>query len=245
MHKPVVFLSALWCLSLAACEKQPRTVGVQPPPAVVPDFSQGLVIAGGESSIGTESIPDATVLANMLNLWCWKLPVKVPDDAIDLSLRLDHYQHDRWVSMLASSSFHRLNHRKELGTGVPTEDEITVVLRFPTDAATRELAASRSETCFLITSAKFMGGSRTFGSEFRNPFFRKAPGLGTGRVPPPLETGTDSSPEGFKARISLVESRSRKMSEIFQIGVLHSGDGTNIRLTFAINSRYHPPPDTP
>jgi hypothetical protein len=244
MRTGIAIITASSCLCLATREKEIRTKRGEPP-AFNQAFSEGLVIAGGESSIGRESVPDPAVLAKMLNLWCWTLPVKVPDDALGLSLRLDHYQHDQWVSPLATSGFHRLTHRNQLGTGVPTEDELTMILRFPTDAATRELAATRSETGFLFTSAKFMSESRLQGSEFQNPFFGKESGLATGRVPLPLELGTDTSPEAFQVRLSSIDSRARQMSENFQIGILHSNDGTNLRLTFSIDSRYRPPATTP
>lgn len=232
------------CLCLVTCEKAPRNTRAQPP-TFNRAFNEGLVIAGGESSIGSETLPDPAVLAAILNTWTWTLPVTMPDDVRTVSLRLDHYQHDQWISTLATSGFHRLTHRSQLGTGVPTEDELTMILRFPTDAATRELAATRSKTGFLFTSAKFMNESRLQGSEFQNPFFGKEPGLATGRVPLPLELGTDTSREAFQARLSSIDTRARQMAENFQIGVLHSSDGTNLRLTFSIDSRYDPPAATP
>lgn len=240
MRNWFTLLVASGCLSLATCEKAPRATADQPPP-LDQAFSEGLIIGNGDSSIGPESLPDPAILAAILNAWTWTVPITLPDDVRTLRLRLDHYQHDQWISTLTTSGFHRLDHRSQLGTGVPTEDEITLVLRFPTEAATRELATTRSEKGFLLTGAKHMSSGRLTGSEFQNPFFGKESQLTTGRVPLPLETGTDASAEAFRARLASIDTRARQMSENFQIGVLHSNDGTNLRLTFSIDSRYHPP----
>lgn len=240
MRRVIAIITTLGGLCLATCEKAPSPTPNQPP-TFDQTFSEGLVIANGDSSIGPESLPDARALAAILNIWSWTVPVKLPDDVRTFSLRLDHYQHDQWISTLARSGFNRLTHRSQLGTEVPTEDEITIILRFPAAAASRELAATRSETGYLFTSSQFMTEGSLQGSEFLNPFFGKEPGLVIGSVPLPLELGTDTAPEAFKARLSSIDTRAREMSENFQIGVLHSNDGTNLRLTFSIQSRYDPP----
>jgi hypothetical protein len=244
MHKRIAIITASCALCMATCEKETGTTSDQPP-TFDQAFNEGLVIAGRESSIGSESLPDPAIFAAILNAWTWTLPVTLPDDVITFGLRLDHYQHDQWVSTLATSDFHRLTHQSQLGTGVPTDDEISIILRFPTEAATRVLATTRSEKGFLLTTAKHMSEGRLEGSEFPNPFFGKEPQVTTGRVPLPLELGTDASPEAHEARRSSIDTRSRQMSENFQIGVLHSNDGTNLRLTFSIRSRFHPPRNAP